>query len=193
MVTVIEPAIRLFHHRWSVPIVATLYRERGCRFVVLLHHLAASRDTLSETLASLITAGVVMRNPGYGHPLRPEYILTPGGERLGPLCIATVAAVREAGLVGIALKKWPMLVLVAIARGAGRYHELMEALPGITARALALALKDLQSAALVDRSVDDGYPPTTLYQPTERAGMVLPALEALVRACESLPSAGASE
>ncbi len=23
--------------------------------------------------------GLVIRNPGYGHPLRPEYILTPEG------------------------------------------------------------------------------------------------------------------
>ena len=39
----------------------------------------------------------------------------------------------------------------------------------MTGRALALALKDLQSAGLVERRIEDAYPPTALYVPTRGA------------------------
>ena len=32
-----------------------------------------------RSLAHLIDIGLVIRNPGYGHPLRPEYLLTDNG------------------------------------------------------------------------------------------------------------------
>ena len=39
-------------------------------------------------------------------------------------------------------------------------------MPGVTPRALALALKDLQAAELVERRIEDAYPPRALYLPT---------------------------
>ena len=47
-----------------------------------------------------------------------------------------------------------------------RFSELRAAVPGITPRALALALKDLQAAELIERRIEDAYPPRTLYSPT---------------------------
>src|SRR5947207_13068422 len=70
-------AIRLFHHRWAVPVLAELRRERGSRFVTLANRIGVTRDSLRRTLSALIDDGLVERNPGYGHPLRPEYVLTP--------------------------------------------------------------------------------------------------------------------
>ncbi|MGH2451320.1 MAG: winged helix-turn-helix transcriptional regulator, partial [Candidatus Limnocylindria bacterium] len=69
----------LFHHRWAAPVLAELDRSRGSRFVTLSNRLALSRESLRRTLTALIDAGLVMKNPGYGHPLRPEYILTERG------------------------------------------------------------------------------------------------------------------
>ncbi len=39
----------------------------------------------------------------------------------------------------------------------------------MTARALALTLKDLQAAGLVERRIEDAYPPTPVYAPTADA------------------------
>ena len=167
-------------------LVATLHRESGCKFVTLLHHLGASRDTLSQTLASLIAGGLVMKNPGYGHPLRPEYILTPAGMRAGAACRDAVVAVSRHGVLDVALKKWPMIVLIALGRGATRFNELKDALPGITPRALTGALRDLQKAGLVERLVTEEYPPSALYSLSEQGRSLFPAMDALARACEGV-------
>ena len=47
-----------------------------------------------------------------------------------------------------------------------RFSELRAALP-VTARALALALRDLENAGLVRRTVTDDRPPQTRYEATD--------------------------
>jgi DNA-binding HxlR family transcriptional regulator len=180
----LAPAVRLFHHRYSVPIVAVLAHDRGAKFVTLLNRTGASRDTLSETLSHLIEEGVVAKNPGYGHPMRPEYVLTPFGETLGAPCIRATEVVVELGIVEVALKKWPMLVLVAMGRGGTRFGEIKDLLPGITPRALTGALRDLQAAGLADRTITENWPPHTVYQLTGLARQALPVLEEICRTCE---------
>jgi DNA-binding HxlR family transcriptional regulator len=162
----IPSLIELFHHRWAAPVLAELRREKGTRFVLLANRLGVGRESLRRTLEALIANGHVARNPGYGHPLRPEYVLTPSGRGVAERCDRLLAALGSRADVG--LKKWSMPVLVALA-GATRFGDLREALPGVTPRALTLALKDLQATGLVEREVVDGYPPTTIYRPT-RAG-----------------------
>ena len=180
----LAPAIRLFHHRWSVPIVATLYRDGPLTFASMSNRLAASRDTLADTLAKLEANGVVERQ----HPgKRTVYALTPLGLRVGAKCLPMVALVGETGMVQVALKKWPMLVLTALGRGARRYNEARSALPGITARALAIALKDLQAAGLIERTIDQGYPPAPLYVLSDLGRQFFPPLDDLCSAAEPLP------
>ena len=162
----IEELIALCHHRWSAPVLAELGRTRGARFVVLMNRLGVGRASLQRALAALVELGLVRRNPGYGHPLRPEYVLTPEGEQTAARCARLLAAVD--GKAGVLLRKWSLPVLVAL-RGNARFSELREALPGITARALALALKDLERAGLVTRRVEETYPPSTVYAATAEA------------------------
>jgi DNA-binding HxlR family transcriptional regulator len=167
-----------------VPIVAVLAHDRGAKFVTLLNRTTASRDTLSDTLAQLMKQGVVMKNPGYGHPMRPEYILTPAGEALGPACIEATVVIPTLGILDIALKKWPMLVLVAIGRGGSRFGEIKELLPGVTPRALTGALRDLQQAGLIDRRITESWPPHTVYEMTDLAREALPVLDRVCTAAE---------
>jgi len=167
--------VALFHNRWSVPILAELHRQRGSRFVALTRTLGMSRESLRRTLAALIDGGLVGRNPGYGHPLRPEYVLTSSGERIAAACRPVVERLRTGGLEDVALKKWSMPVVFALGEGPVRFSELREALEGISPRALTLALKDLEGAGLVDRRVTDDYPPATIYRLT-RTGLLLAEL-----------------
>lgn len=177
-------AIQLFHRRWSVPVVGTLYASDGMRFGELLTRLGASRDTLSETLASLVANGVVQHeDPGDGHQV---YVLSAPGRSLGEAAVGAVGAVREAEIQQLALKKWPMLVLVAVGRGVGRYSTLQVALPGITPRSLTMALKDLQNARVVARTIGEGYPPTTAYRLTDAGAALFPAMERIVACAEHL-------
>jgi DNA-binding HxlR family transcriptional regulator len=52
-------------------------------------------------------------------------------------------------------------------------------LPGVTARALALALKDLEGSGLVARRVLESYPPATVYALTPSAAPLAGAVEGL--------------
>ena len=169
-----------------MPIIATLYVQGGLRFAELARRLGSSRDTLSETLTALVEAGIVRHNDFFGQPVRPEYTLTERGRRLGEPCLAAVGAVRDTAMLGIALKKWPMLALVAVGRGASRYNELKGVLTGITSRALAMALKDLEEAGLVERTVAESYPPSVHYRLTDGGLAVFPTMDVLVTACEEV-------
>ncbi|MDQ3823709.1 MAG: winged helix-turn-helix transcriptional regulator, partial [Actinomycetota bacterium] len=134
---------QLFHHRWAPAVLAELHRTRGSRVVTLTNVLGVGRESLRRTLAALVDGGLVERNPGYGHPLRPEYVLTARGVRAAPACADLLAGLRELGVEGTALKKWSLPVLLALGGpGRRRFSALLEALPDVTPRALALALKD---------------------------------------------------
>ncbi len=153
--------LTLSRHRWTLPILARLATTGGSRFVPLANHLGPSRDALRQTLDALIDAGLVMRNPGYGHPTRPEYLLTDNGRRVAPACARILRELSDAGIEDVVLKKWSMPILLALAREC-RYAELRRTV-GATPRALTLALKELMSRGLVERRVQEGFPPTTTY------------------------------
>jgi DNA-binding HxlR family transcriptional regulator len=176
--TFVSTLIALLHHRWSPPILAELHRQRGSRFVALASRLGLSRESLRRTLASLLAAGLVERNPGYGHPLRPEYRLTPKGSEIAPRCLELLAALEALDAQEIGLKKWSLPVLRALDENGhpARFSELRAALPGVTSRALALALKELVAAGLIERAVTGDFPPATLYRPTPRAAPLVAVL-----------------
>ena len=70
------------------------------------------------------------------------------------------------------LLKWSVPVLAALGDGR-RFSEVRAALPGVTPRALALALRDLEDARLVRREVLPTRPPSTVYRATRRGAAVL--------------------
>ena len=158
--------ISLCHFRWAIPILAELWRTEGSKFVTLSFLLEISRDSLKRTLMEMSAAGWIKKNPGYGHPLRPEYILTEAGREVGPACAKIVACLAEKNVADVGLQKWSIPILVALAEGATRFSEIKTALSGVTPRAITLALKDLCDVGLSERVVIDGYPPTSIYRLT---------------------------
>jgi len=120
-----------------------------------------------RALGALIESGLVRRNGGYGHPLRPEYIVTAKGRRAAPTATGVVAV----GDPDTLLRKWSVPVLAEL-RTERRFSELRGALPGVTPRALALALQDLEAAGYLRRQVQATRPPSTLYRPTARGRRV---------------------
>lgn len=172
----------LFHHRWSVPLLAELHRSGGAKFVTLAHRLGGSEGAVRQALEALIAGALVMRNPGYGHPLRPEYLLAPAGLRVGSVCVVLVEALRDGGMAEVAGRKWPLPVLHALGPRPARYSELRARLPAITDRALAGALKELMVAGVVERTVVDAHPPAVVYAPSAAGARVGRILEELAGA-----------
>lgn len=154
--------VELCHHRWSLPVLAEIGRTPGSRFATLSGRLGVTGESLRRTLASLQEQGLVARNPGYGHPLRPEYLPTERGRRLAPRVSALLGLLE--GHEDIGLKKWSLPVLAEL-DCPRRFSELRARLP-VTARGLAIALRDLEDAGLVLRRVTDDRPPQTRYEAT---------------------------
>lgn len=158
--------VDLCHHRWTIPVLAEIDRTRGSRFATLGGKLGVSNESLRRTLRALEAEGLVARNPGYGHPLRPEYVFTEHGVRLGPRARQVLETLR--GHEDVGLKKWSLPVLAALDEPR-RFSEIGAALPRATPRALTLALKDLRASGLVRRTVTDDYPPAVVYELTPAA------------------------
>jgi DNA-binding HxlR family transcriptional regulator len=145
----LEPLVNLVHYRWALPILSELYRNNGCKFVTLVTRLNLSKDALSRTLNALIEQDLVMRNPGYGHPLRPEYILTSKGQQIGQVVFELMQTLERLEITEIALKKWSLPIVVAL-QNRTRFTDILERLPGLTTRALALGLGQLHQARLLE-------------------------------------------
>jgi DNA-binding HxlR family transcriptional regulator len=160
--------VELFHHRWAPPALALLDQRGGVRFVELQRKLGVTRESLRRALDALIGLGYIRRNDGYGHPLRPEYLITDAGRTASQLA----ARVSSSRVRDTLLRKWSVPVLASLAEPR-RFSEIRTALPGVTPRALALALRDLEDAGLVRREVLPTRPPSTVYRATRRATTVL--------------------
>ena len=143
------------------------------RFVELQLKLGVGRESLRRALDALLALGYAHRNPGYGHPLRPEYLVTASGRRAGRMC----ARVLTAGDPDVLLRKWSVPTLAQLDRPQ-RFSELRAALGSVTPRALALALRDLEAADLVEREVLTTRPPSTVYRATPAGRRIVAASQA---------------
>ncbi len=173
--------VELVHHRWAVPVLAWLYRWKGSRFVHLCRGLGASAGGVREALDLLIAHGLTTRAADYGHPLRPEYALTPSGLECGAAAAGLediIAALPEAAAFR---GKWALPVLLALRDGPARFGEIRRATPGITDRALSLTLRALEESQMILRRVEGAYPPRSLYELPPEADAVVVAAAALQR------------
>jgi DNA-binding HxlR family transcriptional regulator len=163
--------IALFHHRWAAPALSMLAERGGARFVELQRRLDVGRESLTRALDALIDQGLVSRDTGYGHALRPEYRPTAKGEQAA----AVATRVLAAGDHDLLLRKWSVPVLAELGE-TRRFSELRVALGGVTPRALALALQELERARLVRREVLPTRPPSTVYRTTARGRRIHDAI-----------------
>lgn len=176
----------LFHRRWCLPILAELHRGEGggggARFVTLCHRLSANQTAVRQSLDHLKEVGWVRRNPGYGHPLRPEYILTSAGERLAAPCAAIDDALELLGIRELGLRRWSMPIVHAVSvEEPARFSRVGGRLDTITDRALSQSIRNLCNAEIIARKIDDGYPPTPVYLLDKSGQRLAPLLQEIAR------------
>lgn len=174
--------ISLVHHRWNVPIIAELYRHSGAKFVTLLNHLQVSRGSLSASLFYLRDLGLVRKNEGHGHPMRPEYLLTQQGLAIGSECALLVQTLRHNDEIDLAFRKWTLPLVVAIGKSRLRFNELSSSLGNATPRAIATGLRYLLQYGWVNRNLIDEFPPAAGYELTPGGRRILDCLENLYNA-----------
>ena len=171
----LDPVLtQLGSHRWLVPLLADLAAHDGARFVELIHRLGLARDSLARTLDAATAIGWVERNPGHGHPLRPEYILTRAGKAAATRAVTIARAHREIGLEPGAATRWGLPLVTGIRAGHDRFNALSRLLAPATPRALSQGLTALAKHGLVTRAVVDMRPPASRYDLT-KSGELLAA------------------
>ena len=171
--------IALFHHKWSAGILAELARTGGTRVVVLRNRLDASPQAIASALEQLVQMGLVAPNPGYGHPLRPEYVLTPEGQTAAAACARIASSTQRLGLPELPGFKWHLPILWTIGREPMRFREIARRATPITDRALSQSLTLLTETELVRASLLDIRPPASMYESTRRARGLVDALSEL--------------
>lgn len=154
--------------RWAIPVLALLSRESGSRFAVIERRFGLSRHSLTRTLAHLREQGWVMPNPGHGHPLRPEYVLTHAGTVIGAACVRIDDARTRLGLEAPDLSRWTLPVAGGLGDDWTRFGCLQARLNPVTPRALSLTLQAMIGQDLVQRRLEDRFPPVPLYGLTGR-------------------------
>ena len=164
--------------RWLVPVLATVSRDGGARSAALARQLCVSRSALSSALATLQKEGWLARNPGHGHPLRPEYVLTQSGRVVAGWCEQLMEQRHKLGLEPDDFPRWSLPLVIQMDGDWTRFSVLKEGLRPITPRALSLTLKQMLSVDLVRRRLQDGFPPHPLYGLTSRGRALAGAMRA---------------
>jgi DNA-binding HxlR family transcriptional regulator len=154
--------------RWLLPVMAHVAGTGGARFAAMLAATGASRSALAASLTALAEAGWLVRNPGHGHPLRPEYLLTKAGEPVATFAAQVMVQRERLGLEPGMLSRWSLPLVARLEGGTARFTALRDSLRPVTPRALSLTLKQMLSVDLVDRALEDDFPPIPLYALTGR-------------------------
>lgn len=91
----------------------------------------------------------------------------------------------------LAGRKWTAAILLALARGADRFSEVLTSIDGLSDRLLSARLRELESQGLVTRTVVPSTPVQIRYGLTESGAELITILQPLVRwAKRSQPGAG---
>ncbi|MEU6602954.1 winged helix-turn-helix transcriptional regulator [Streptomyces flaveolus] len=77
-------------------------------------------------------------------------------------------------------RRWTGAILLAIIRGADRYKEVLDAVPGLSERLLAQRLKELEQALIIEREVVPSTPVRVTYRLTPRGVELAKAIEPLL-------------
>ncbi len=155
--------VNITSRAWALPILSNLYEGVAGRQAPLLAATGASRTAFAQSLDHLIAIGLLERNPGHGHPLRPEFRLTPRGKTVAAIAnkIQNVAGDEDQDLLR---RSWTLPVLTSL-HAPSHFNEIKRNLQTITDRALSQSLKSMEVRNWVCRSVDEAArPPRSIYQ-----------------------------
>lgn len=161
----IELFVNITSRAWALPILAHLQNGVPGRQAPLLLATGASRTAFSQSMDHLITLGLMERNPGHGHPLRPEFRPTPPGKQAAALAQRIQARAGDTDHL-LLRRAWTLPVLSTL-HAPGHFNEIKRNLRTITDRALSQSLKSMEAQNWVHRGVDQAArPPRSIYHAT---------------------------
>ena len=160
--------VKLTSRAWSLSILAALDARVPGRQAPLLAATGASRTAFSASLEHLVELGLLERNPGHGHPLRPEFRLTEKGYEAAEIAGRIVRAVPEDNAFKLLQRSWTLPVL-ALTETPRRFSAIRSDLTPITDRALSNSLHQLEAQDWLRRNIDmSGRAPFPTYHAINR-------------------------
>ena len=145
--------VKLTSRAWSLNILALLNSGVPGRQAPLLAATSASRTSFASSLDHLVQLRLLERNPGHGHPLRPEFRLTGQGAKIAETAGRIVKAVPNDGEFTLLRRSWTVPVL-ALTDTPQRFSIIKSNLATITDRALSASLHQLEARAWLQRDID---------------------------------------
>ena len=167
----IDVLVNTTSRAWAIPVLASLHAGIAGRQAPLLAATGASRTAFAQSMDHLISIGLLERNPGHGHPLRPEFRLTELGVSAAALASKIQSATGDEDQ-DLLRRSWTLPVLTAIHRPR-RFNDIKRNLRTITDRAFSDSLKTMDIRSLVHRHVDDtALPPRPIYLAVNTGGLL---------------------
>lgn len=149
----INALVKLSSRAWSLNILTLLHAGVPGRQAPLLAATPAGRTAFGASLNHLVELGLLERNPGHGHPLRPEFRMTEAGVEAAELASRVMKLVREDEEAALLRKSWTLPIL-AVTGKPKRFSEIKAELGTITDRALSAALYLLEERGWLLREID---------------------------------------
>lgn len=161
----IQQLVNLTSKAWSLKILALLYAGTPGRQAPLLAATDASRTSFAASLDHLAQLGLLERNPGHGHPLRPEFRLTESGARAAAMATKILDMIPgDDDGFAIIKRSWTVPVL-AVTATPKRFSTIRSGIGPITDRALSQSLGLLEEQEWLKREINvSGRAPFPTYQ-----------------------------
>lgn len=163
--------VKITSRAWALPILSNLHEGVPGRQATLLTATGAGRTAFTQSMDHLIKIGLLEHNPGYGHPLRPEFRLTQLGIRAAAIAnkIQDVSANEDQDLLR---RSWTVPILTSLHRPS-HFNDIKRNLLTITDRALSKSLRTMEDRNWVHRSVNDAArPPRSIYRAVNLGGEI---------------------
>ncbi|RYH02221.1 transcriptional regulator [Salipiger sp. IMCC34102] len=156
--------VNLSSRAWSLDILAALASGTPGRQTTLLSATGAGRSAFAGSLANLLDMRLIERNPGHGHPLRPEFRLTADGERAAGIACRIKGLVHDPSEGALIRRTWTVPIL-AVTDRPRFFGEIRHELRNISDRSLSGSLRQLEDRRWIRRHVDvEARPPRPTYE-----------------------------
>lgn len=161
--------VNLCSRTWSLTALSLMARGVSCRVSPLAAAAGCGRTAMGASVEHLISLGLLERNPGHGHPLRPEYRLTPGGIYVAKWAKGLSNLIKSDQEQALMRNKWS-LPLISCLPKERRYSDLRRELIPITDRALSGCIAKLTEESWIKRNVAINISPPTVTYRTLKTG-----------------------
>lgn len=149
----IELLVNISSKAWALKILALLDSGVSGKQAPLLAATKATRPAFVASLKHLNELNLLEKNPGHGHPLRPEFRLTPRGIEAAAMAGRVINAAPDDAALAVLKRNWSVPIL-AIAMTPTRYSAIKNRLGRITDRALSQSLYFLEEREWLSREIN---------------------------------------